>query len=245
MVNIALIPFQIDSSAKLFSILFYKQALGLNLLIFETFFVIFLFITKQLKFSSKLQIICITGFLLTAAFTVLTHSTFSYIIHFITLLVFVGFLSYPFAKSIINIFFISIISIFQSQIEFFKRVTNSKVKGKSLGKAIWKFRIFIIPAVIIFVFVAIYKASNPIFNKLTINLGSIFKSVMDVIFSDIEFLFVLTFLFGIFISNILLFRTKNPSIEKDDTNAKDLLIRYKKKNLRNFGKARKKINLFP
>ena len=222
-------------SAILFSILFYKQALGLNLLIFETFFVIFLFITKQLKFSSKLQIICITGFLLTAAFTVLTHSTFSYIIHFITLLVFVGILSYPFAKSIINIFFISIISIFQSQIEFFKRVTNSKVKGKSLGKAIWKFRIFIIPAVIIFVFVAIYKASNPIFNKLTINLGSIFKSVMDVIFSDIEFLFVLTFLLGILISNILLFRTKNPSIEKDDTNAKDLLIRYKKKNLRNFG----------
>tara|TARA_R110002020_G_scaffold38402_2_gene115485 strand:+ start:4607 stop:6112 length:1506 start_codon:yes stop_codon:yes gene_type:complete len=222
-------------SAILFSILFYKQALGLNLLIFETFFVIFLFITKQLKFSSKLQIICTSGFLLTAAFTVLTHSTFSYIIHFITLLVFVGILSYPFAKSIINIFFISIISIFQSQIEFFKRVTNSKVKGKSLGKAIWKFRIFIIPAVIIFVFVAIYKASNPIFNKLTVNLGSIFKSVMDVIFSDIEFLFVLTFLLGILISNILLFRTKNPSIEKDDTNAKDLLIRYKKKNLRNFG----------
>ncbi len=222
-------------SAFLFSILFYKQALGLNLLTFEAFFVAFLFLTKQVNFSTKLQMVCTVGFLLTAVITVLTHSTFSYIIHFISLLVYVGILSYPFAKSIINIFFISIISIFQSQTEFFRSVTNSKVKGKSLGKAIWKFRIFIIPAAIIFVFVAIYKVSNPIFDKLTVNFVSVFQNTLDFIFSDIEFLFVLTFLLGLAISNVLFFRTKNPSIEKDDTKANDLFIRNKKKNSRSFG----------
>ncbi len=222
-------------SAILFSFLFYKQALGLNLLIFEASFVIFLFLTKQVKFSSKIQIVCSVGFLLTAIFTVITHSTFSYIIHFISLLVYVGILNYPYAKSIINIFFISIISIFQSQIEFFRSVTNSKVKGKSFGKTIWKFRIFIIPAAVIFVFVAIYKASNPIFDKLTVNLGSVFQNALDFIFSDIEFLFVLTFLLGLLISNILLFRTKNPSLEKHDAKSSDLLIRNRKKNSRSFG----------
>lgn len=222
-------------SAFLFSILFYKQALGLNLLIFEVFFVIFLLLTKQLNFSNKLQMLCAVGFLLTAIFTVLTHSTFSYIIHFIAVLVYVGILSYPFAKSIINIFFISIISIFQSQIEFCRTITTSKIKGKSFGKTIWKFRIFLIPAVIIFLFVAIYKASNPIFDKLTVNLGSVFQNVFDFIFSDIEFLFVMTFLLGLLISNILLFRTKNPSIEEHDSGSSDLLIRNRKKNSRGFG----------
>lgn len=220
--------------AILFSILFYKQALGLNLLIFEVSFVIFLFLTKQVKLSSKLQMVCCTGFIVTAVFTVLTHSTFSYIIHFMTLLVCVGILSYPYAKSIISIFFISIISIFQSQIEFFRNITNSKVKGKSLGRAIWKFRIFIIPAAIIFGFVTIYKASNPIFDKLTVKFGSVFQNALDFIFSDIEFLFILTFLLGILISNVLFFRTKNPSIEKDDATASDLLIRNKKKKSRSF-----------
>ena len=230
-------------SAILFSILFYKQALGLNLLIFETFFVIFLFLTKQIKFSSKIQMICSTGFLLTAVFTVLTHSTLSYIIHFISLLVYVGILSYPYAKSIINIFFISIISIFQSQVEFFRNVTNSKVKGKSFGKTIWKFRIFIIPATVISIFLAIYKASNPLFDKLTINFGSVFQNVLDFIFSDIEILFVLTFLLGLIISNIILFRTKNSSIERGDAAASDLLIRNKKKNSRSFGTVSLKYEL--
>jgi len=221
-------------SAILFSILFFRQDLGLNLLIFETSFVILLFLTKQFKFSNRIQIACSVGFLLTAVFTVLTHSTFSYIIHFITLIVYVGVLNYPSVKSIISATLISIISIFQSQIEFFRSISNSKVKGKSLGKFIWKFRIFIIPSTIIFVFVAIYRASNPIFDKLTVNLGMVFQNVLDFIFKDIEILLVLIFLLGLFISNIFLFRTKNPSIENEDAKASDVLIRNRKKNYRSF-----------
>jgi hypothetical protein len=63
----------------------------------------------------------------------------------------------------------------------------------------------------------------------------VFQNALDFIFSDIEFLFVLTFLLGLLISNILLFRTKNPSLEKNDAKSSDLLIRNRKKNSRSFG----------
>ncbi|WP_271423860.1 DUF4173 domain-containing protein [Aequorivita sinensis] len=221
-------------SAILFSILFYNQDLGLNLIIFETSFIIFWIFTKQFNFSNQVQVITTVGFLLTSVFTVLTHSVLSYVIHFIAAFIFVGVLNYPSAKSIITVALISIKSIFQAQNEFLNSVTKSKVKGKSIGKIIWKFRIFIIPAAVIFVFVSIYKASNPIFDELTINLGVKFQSVFNFIFKDIEFLFIITLLLGLLISNILYFRTKNFSIKKADTNASDILIRKKQKGQRNF-----------
>ena len=154
------------ASALLITVLFHKQALGLNLLISEILLISWILISKQIQFKGLYPITLILGLLITSLFTVLTHSVFSYIVNFLVLFVFIGLLIYPDAKSLINTLGLSFANIFGSQIHFLKELSGSKLKGQKLGCRISKFRIFIIPILIIILFIIIYRKSNPFFDEL-------------------------------------------------------------------------------
>lgn len=221
-------------SATLLTLLFHKQSLGLNLLIYETFFLSWILLSKQFRFSG---INCITGgvgLILTALFTVITHSIFSYVLHFAALFIFIGLLIYPEVQSLLTSIGLSLSNLFNSQLLFLSKMADSKIKGRSAYTYLWKSRIFIIPAVIILLFIVLYKNANPIFEGLLTNINDFIQKHIVAFLNNFDFLIVFTFTVSLVISIIFIIRTSNPKIVQNDIDAKDELERKKKKRLNGF-----------
>jgi hypothetical protein len=221
-------------SAVIFTAVFYKQTLGLNLLLFESLLTAWLFISKQVAFKGKIQVGCLAGLIITSLFTVLTHSAFSIIVNYLLLFVLSGIIIYPEAKSLISSAGISFIKIFASQGRFINEISDLKIKGHRPLSFIWKSRIFIIPLLVIVLFIALYRNSNPVFDKLVVNAGHYFRMGWDYIFKDIDFLLILTFLFGLAVSNFFFMKINAQSVINSDLNSDDDLKRKKRKFTVNF-----------
>ena len=215
-------------STIIFTFLFHREDLGLNLFIFETIFFAWLLYSKRLQFKTRNQITVALAFITTSIATVVTHSVFSYFINYLVMVVFVGLLIYPQVKSLLNAFRISIISFFKSQIFFFESLLSTKVKGKNFGSYIWKFRMFFIPLIIIIIFIAIYSGSNPVFNDLVSSFLSFISESLLAIFKNFDFLVVFTLIVGLVISNFMYIIISNKYIENEDLKATDSLVRVKK-----------------
>jgi hypothetical protein len=203
-------------SAVIITLLFHRQVLGLNLFLFEIILFLGFIVFKQYKFSGKNQLTFAIGFLLTSLFTVLTHSVFSYFIHFIALIVFIGAAIYPEVKSTLNSIALSFSNLVFSQIRFAKELTHSSVKGYKFSGFIRKFKLFVIPLIIILLFIFIYRMSNPVFDKLFGSFGLFFQKYFGVFFQNFDALIIVTFIVGLIISNFLFLRTQDEQIIKDD-----------------------------
>jgi len=221
-------------SAFLLTGLFYKQYFGLNILLFDVLFLLWLIGSKQLSWKNKNVIIASSGFFLTALFTVITHSTFSYLMHFLAITVFIGVLNYTKVRSLFSAGIISLVALFQSQGIFAQHLSGTRMKGKTIGGLLWKTRIFIIPVFIIFLFVGLYSFSNPVFGDMINNLGLGIQNTFNYIFEGLDFFLLLTFLLCLFISIYLFTRTANKSLIQQDINAVEVLQRDKKKGARWF-----------
>ncbi len=216
-------------SSILITALFHRQALGLNIVIFELLFLLYLVFDKQIKFNSKN--ILIYGFVLmtSSVFTIITHSVFSYIMHFLALIVFIGILIYPEAKSLISSIGLSISAIIDSQTKFISELSSKDIKGKKIGNYLWRSRIFVIPLFIIFLFIVIYRNSNPIFDELLINISTFISEKFNLIFKDFDFLIIVTLLIALIISNFIFLRNSKSNIITIDANSTNKLIRIRSK----------------
>lgn len=207
----------------LFAFLFHQQFLGLNLLIFELVFILYLVFSKSIKQWTKQLKLLFAAQLLTGIATVAVYSNFSFTVHFIISFLFVGILIYPYVKSPVTSIKLSIQNIFSSQVTFYKKVTQVQILNKKPAYFLWDLRLFIIPTTIIFTFISIYNFSNPRFNEMT---AGIFSGLLDFI-SDFlknhDLSFAFTILLGIIISNWILIRHSNSKIIQQDVSTIDFL----------------------
>lgn len=214
-------------SAVLFTILFYKQPQGLNLLIFELLYFGWLIAARQIIFRNRNMITAAAGFIVTAVFSVFTYSVFTYIMNYVALLILVGMLIYPLAQSYINAFSLSLINIFISQLKFITDFSTSGSTEKQTGKKLQRSLIFLLPAIIILVFIALYRSSNPVFDKLVSNIVDPVADALDYILHNIDFRIAGTFIFGLLFSNFLILRSSNKLIINKDALATNELKRVK------------------
>lgn len=216
------------------TILFHKQALGLNLIIAETILLTWLIFTKQFQFKGFYPMAVGIGLIITSLATLFTYSLFSHIMHFIVLFIFVGILIYPKTKSLLNAVGQSFSNIFESQGQFYRKLTSTKLKGRKLSSHIKKISIFIIPILIIIFFTIIYRNSNPVFDDLVDEVSRFLGENLSVLFENLDFLLIFTFVICLFISIFLLIRTSNKNLIIMDKNANEELVRKRNKNLRHF-----------
>lgn len=217
-------------SAVLITFLFYKQALGINVFIFEAILLAWLAYRKELQFESRNQKVLTLGLFVTMLATVFSYSDFSYIWHFTSLFFFIGMLAYPRIRSLLNLLGISLLNVLSSQMDFIELGNRTKIGGKSLSKSLSKTRFFIIPLFIIIVFLFIYSAANPVFSELMGDLMDQIGIRWNAIFYDFEFAVIMTFICGIFISNFLLLRSANKDIVDQDQEAVEYKVRKRKRN---------------
>jgi len=219
----------ISISAILFTLLFHNQTLGLNVLFFELIILIWLFFTKQFRFIGKNQISCSVGLIITMFSTVFVYSAYAFFVNFLLLFLFVGIMIYPDTQSLINTFRLSFSNFFNSQRFFFRALTASKLRNYKITAYLWRFRIFIIPVLIIILFLILYSHSNPVFNHLLQNIGLFFNNYLGFIFDNMDITILFTMIIGLIISIFILYRTTDQQIIETDKNSSKTLLRIKRK----------------
>ncbi len=217
-------------SALFITFLFHNHPLGLNLVLFELTTIVVFFIQKQINLKSFFSIGSTIVLVLSSTFTLITHSNFVYIMNYISLMLFIGVHLYPTSKSLVTSFYISIVHFIQSQKQFLTRLFNTKINGWKLGKYIWKFRIFILPIVLILIFLILYSNSNPIFQRLFCSLENFIIDLFKIIVNTIEFSKLFTLFIGLIISNYVFIKTTNNKMIQYDSNSNDTFFRNRKRN---------------
>lgn len=215
--------------AVIFTLLFHDQYLGLNLLIIETAALLWLAFTKQLDFRNRNHLIFGSGFFITALAVVFVFSDYAVVMNFLALFIFVGVLIYPQARSLVTSVKLSFFNIFYSQIRFIDAFFKAKFGGGRIGATLWKWRVFLIPIVIITVFISIYRSSNPVFDKLMAKVFTKIGDFFEMISIRLDFTLIFTFLLGLILCNYFFIRNTNDQTIKDDTKASDIVLRIKRR----------------
>lgn len=221
-------------STAFFTLLFNNQSLGLNILIFELFAFITLLATKQINLKNRNILWISVALLLTAFAVVFVNSILAILVNFLICFLFGGIVLYPNAKSLINSGVLSFLNFFNSQPTFIKSILYSTPKGKSLGVRLRKIRIFLIPLIIIIIFIGIYSNSNPVFENMVAKIMNSLDKFFNLFFKYIDFVLTVNILFGLAISNSIFFRKADKGIIKSDISSTDWLNRIRKKSVFSF-----------
>ena len=215
----------------LFTFFFYNKDLGLNFLFVDVIVIIWLLFTRQLRFNGTIPAVAFSAFVLTSVFTIITHSVFVYIMHFISIFILAGALIHPAAGSMLTTAGLAVSNIFLSFSSFTETLTTGSKSRSRIGRIIRRSLIFIVPMAIIFIFIAIYSASNPKFNALVLQVTDFLGKYFDWFFRNINMQLFVTFILVAFFLAMLMFRKGAPKIVQYDTIASDRLERRRKRNI--------------
>lgn len=218
--------------AIVFTILFYKAALGLNVFLFEVIAIVYFAIRGKLK-TTFVSILSTILLILSGAFVVVTYSDFVIVMNFLTLLLFVGVHLYPEAKSLTTSLRLGLGHLFRAHIEYRR---DKKKDGRNIAfkpfKAIKRSSIYLVPLIIIVVFLTIYRASNPLFDSAVSTSWTWLTNQFSLIGDNINFMMLFTFIFGLLLANVLVFKTLSTNAIERDLNATDILFRKRWKGHR-------------
>jgi hypothetical protein len=209
-------------SALLFIFLFYKQGIGLNLLIFEIFLAAIVFIYHK-PLDNKNNLLILTSIMIISALFFVVHFTWlALIINFIAVIVVTAYCLNPNFKSLHNAFPAGISNSASASKEFLK-IFNNQLPGKFRPSY---FSIFILPLVIVIFYLLLYSFSS--INFLDV-INSIGEQIAKLFSWDISYLQVfLLFVSGLFVTATFLYPKPNRFI-KYDADAVDYFIRIKNK----------------
>ncbi|WP_223033778.1 DUF4153 domain-containing protein [Hanstruepera marina] len=153
--------------AILFSTLFYKQDIGLNMSLFSIVTIIILSIFNTKTFKSKSTIALTTTYLITAIAIFFYNSSLSIIANCFAFFTLVGHVSQRNSSIYIN----WLNGLFTFVAGFFLRAllkseSNKESKNKTQIDYIHLIKIIGIPLAVIIVFILLYKNGNPVFNDM-------------------------------------------------------------------------------
>lgn len=218
--------------AIIFVFLFYKQQLGLNLFIYELLTITAIFFILKKRPVGKVSQIVLAGTLLTGVFMVIHYSIIAIFINICSFYLFTGTLVFPQARSIMTSTALAVTNFFQSFSGFFQDLNSLKTKNKGLKWFFSIVKIGIIPILIIVVFILIYNASNPIFNKGITKISELLNPYFIDFFANLNLTIVLVFIMGLIVSVFSFYQVKNNIIIDLENDANDVKsrIRSKEKN---------------
>lgn len=157
----------------LFVYLFHHQQAGVNVLIFNLLLLGIMYFQNRINLKLRFHIYLLTGSLLSAAMVAIYGAGAALFANIISLILFSGVLAYPAMVVPLNAGFSSISAILTGPFNWIREVfsLSDSVSGK--GRFLRKSGLIIMPLVVFIIFILLYSASSPYFNKLT---GGVLKS---------------------------------------------------------------------
>jgi hypothetical protein len=216
--------------ALFFAILFYKNYIGINLLIFEIAAVTAMFfINKPVKLNFFSGAI-LGSVALSAIMVVLLNTSWSIFINIFMLFTLSSVLAFTGFRSYIHAFGESFLKIFSSQVSIFLPWKDEPVVVKTNRKSTMNFSkviyLILIPVVIVILFLIIYASASSVFYR---QFEEVFKAIGD-FFRSIDFLFVVMIIFGLIVGNVLFMKMPSIGLHGLDLKSTDGLSRTKKRH---------------
>jgi hypothetical protein len=199
----------------LFTLLFWKEGLGLNLLIYSLFIIGVNYINTGIIKSQKFMFYA-AAHLFAAILVVINNSDLSIIAYFISLLLFTGFSHYQQIRTIFTAVLATFLQFFTLPFNFFQNLSSVGI-GKFNLHPILRFAKYVfIPVFIVTIFTVVYSNANEVFahylDRISISLSLFLTSILDLFFKDFNLLRFIHFCIGLILSAGLLLTFLNKNI---------------------------------
>ncbi len=220
--------------ALIYAFLFHHKPLGLNLLVFDFVVLTVLALNRHLNFRSRSVLIILPAFLITALATVFAYSFWAYFIHFLMFILFVGTLVYPAIRSYLHAFHLFLYSMVMAPATFIKKLSETRFNGRNMGVYLKKSKTFLIPLLIIIIFIVIYRNSNPVFDDLMRRVGTSVNDALVWVFGSFDVAVFITYFLGLFFCTLIFYRSFSNRIIERYISKSDTFSRIKKRMRRRF-----------
>lgn len=211
-----------------YSLLFWHEKLGVNLLIFSLGLIVYLFSQYRTAFNQTTVKITLAGSIISGIMVVVFNSTISKFAHLTSCWIMVGFIHQHQLKSIQHIIQYVILHHLKVPALFVHEIKAAETSGKSKLPIFYYARITAIPLILLTVFYLLFYTANPKFAKLSNQVWGHFFSMLGDLFQHISFSRIFFTLSGLFIVTGIIY-TSQPSYIKQWVNQqKDRLVRQRK-----------------
>ena len=197
------------AGSMLFSLLFYKQNIGLNFLLFSSITVLILWIYNSKICKTKKVFIAAISFSVAAAFVFIYNTSLSVLTAIIAYFYLLGTISETKSSlyiKLLNGLFSSIASGFIMYYEQFIDETKA-VKFKNINYIYW-IKMIGIPLIVLLVFTILYRSANPYFDELIQKLDFSFINIQWILFTILGYFLLLNITNPITIENVTEFDLK-------------------------------------
>lgn len=216
--------------ACLFNLFFWEEKLGLNLFLFSTLLLSFVFLTNKQARGSRQVLISGLGTFLTAILVLVHNSGTAKVIHLLSLFAFFGFVHLPQLKSLGN----AMLSALQGYLNLGGSIRREWRSFKQFSPQLRVFssylKLTVIPLMVLGIFAALFYHANAPFADLMNRLGEFIGEA----FVDVDPLRMVFFLFGLFLVSGLLLPHAKRILLDTERGKSDQLIRSKPSYKRTF-----------
>ena len=212
----------------LFYLLFWRENLGVNSLIFTVLiFGISFWIFPESRKSIPALIVA-SGTLLSSIIITWHASDLAIFVWIMSIIMLPGFLHNPSLKSFVFGFPESIMSYFTIPKSISGNI-NFNLKNTSNFKKCWRFaKLTIIPLLVLFIFYWIFKLANPIFDKYTNEMFSKINEWLFKFFENVSFWQFLFILWGFSIISWLIFKSSIKFFADSEKKQSEIILRKRK-----------------
>ncbi|MBS1566917.1 MAG: DUF4173 domain-containing protein, partial [Bacteroidetes bacterium] len=215
------------AGAFLFNLLFWREELALNALLFDAFLISMLFYCYPSALKNRIVLSLLPAHLLCLSMVLLQHTVLSQVALVATLLLLAAFAEYAhrsawFAGSAILSNFILFVAGLSQQL---RARASRKRKPLGLGKII-RFSIF--PVLIGLAFFIIYQLGNSIFAGIMARMGRQIELFLENLSVYFSFSWIMLLVAGFYLTGALLLRTPGRSLEQKEAGKTDGLQRTRR-----------------
>lgn len=207
------------ATALLFTFIFYRKSIGLNLLIFEAVLIpVMILFNRPVKYN-LFTVLLLASTIITALATLFFHSVWSIFVNFVLLFMLSTALNYKGSRSFFHLGVETAFRSFLSQIRLFQKWPDSENNTGNRSFHKWFF-VIILPVIIFLFFFMLYNLSSSAFyNKF----DPFFQYIAEM---NIEL--ILFFILGVIVANVLLINTIPTAVYQNDLSSSDILIRKRR-----------------
>lgn len=213
----------------LFNLLFWKEAVGLNALLFTVFIIGSLIYAFPYFVKSKYALIVTAGTLITALTITMHASELSIFVWIFSIILLQPFIHYKELKTIIYSSLSAVTSFVTSFMLIGDYIKLEKKSSVRLKKTLRYIKLTLIPIAVLYVFYWIFKFANPVFDELS---DKVFIAVGDwfrMIFKDISFAEIMFTIWGFIMVAWFIYKMKRDHVVHEEKNYNETISRKRKK----------------
>lgn len=215
--------------ALVFILIFHSQSLAINLFLYELAWIAYFLWRRELTLQSTFSRVILCTLVVSASTLIWVSSYWCIAVNLLVMLVFLGNVMQHDVRSVISALGHAFYAIPLSQLKISQLKIQSNTPIFQLFRRLKQWYIFIIPIIIIVVFVLLYSGANKQFGELVVHFFDSIGQFFQKLFQHFEFTVLFTLLVGLIIGNIFLFRIANKKIEDHDREASEILTRKRER----------------